>query len=125
MLNLIRVNSDLFGTIGVLKFGRKVICWSFELPWRSNDVGVSCIPEGAYSCWKAKSEKFGDVVYVSGVTGRTGILIHSGNTLDDTRGCILVGLDTDGKSVSHSRIALKRLLDELPEKFELNVRKVG
>lgn len=125
MLSLIRFQSDSYSTIGVLKYGRKVLCWSLELPWRSNELGVSCIPEGVYDCRKVKSEKFGDVVYVSNVPGRTGILIHSGNSVTDTRGCILVGFDTDGRFVSNSRLALGRLLNNLPDKFKLSITKVG
>lgn len=121
---LMRVASDLLSTKGILKIGRKVLCHTLELPWRFNDVGVSCIPEGIYSCWKAKSPKFGDCFYIADVPHRSGILIHAGNTVQDTRGCVLVGLDTSDVGVIHSRLALQRCLSELPEKFNLQIRKV-
>ena len=118
-VKLIRIHSDLISTRGFLLYGRKVLCHTPELPWLRNEKNVSCIPEGIYPCWKAKSEKFGDVFYLDHVPNRSGILIHSGNTIRDTRGCILVGLDCDLLSVVQSRLALARLLLLLPEKFNL------
>lgn len=117
-----RFYSDLIMTRGVIRMGSHVICHTLELPWLSNDRNVSCIPEGFYPAWKAKSSKFGDVFYIDHVPARSGILIHSGNTIRDTRGCILAGLDCDLTSVVQSRLAMQRLLMLLPEKFTLEVR---
>jgi len=117
-----RFYSDLTMTRGVIRMGSHIICHTLELPWLRNEKNVSCIPEGIYPCWKAKSEKFGDVFYIDHVFNRSGILIHSGNTIRDTRGCILVGLDCDLLSVLQSRLAMQRLHTLLPEKFNLEVR---
>lgn len=123
-LTLIRLHSDLLSTRGVLKFERNVLCHTLELPWRSNDKNISCIPEGSYSVIKATSPRFGNVFYFRDVPARSGILIHAGNSVADTRGCVLVGLDTDDKNVLHSRLAMDKLYSKLPENFNLEVIKL-
>lgn len=120
-VKLIRIHSDLFCTRGVLKYGRQVLCHTLELPWRSNDKNVSCIPVGTYSVIKAASPRFGECFYLRDVPARSGILIHVGNSVADTRGCLLVGLDANDKNVLHSRLAMDRLLSVLPEIFDLEV----
>lgn len=120
---LIRIHSDLLSTRGVLKIGRRVLCHTLELPWRFNDKNVSCIPAGSYSVIKANSPRFGECFYFRDVPARSGILIHVGNSVGDTRGCVLVGLDTDDKNVLQSRLAMDRLLSVLPETFTLEVTK--
>lgn len=78
--------------MGVLidKVGLPVLC-TLENPWLDNEVGISCIPTGEYSCKKVNSPKYGEVFEVKDVENRTHILIHAGNTEKHTRGCILVG----------------------------------
>ncbi len=55
------------------------------------DTGVSRIPAGSYTCERFHSEKHPNTFQVMNVPGRTAILIHSGNTTDQTEGCILIG----------------------------------
>jgi len=117
-------SSDLLGTYGTFVLNNRPICHSLELPWRSNDVSVSCIPVGDYEVIKAHSPRFGDTFYFKNVPGRTGILIHPGNSLIDTRGCILPGLDLTDNGLQHSRLAMKRLYANLPDKFTISIRKV-
>ena len=122
-LKLIRIHSDLFSTRGVLKYGRIVLCHTLELPWRSNDKNVSCIPEGSYSAIKSLSPRFGQCIYLRDVPARSGILIHVGNSVADTRGCVLVGLDTNDKNVIHSKLAMDKILSALPETFTMEITK--
>jgi hypothetical protein len=66
---------------------------TLELPWRDNQVGVSCIPTGTYKVVLAWSNRFMRLMpRLINVVGRSGILIHSGNTPFNTEGCILVGM---------------------------------
>jgi len=122
MLTLQRLISSIQGTHGVLLFDKKPLCYTLELPWKYNAKNISCIPTGEYRAFKAQSPKFGSVVYISSVPDREGILIHSGNTLKDTRGCILVGLDTFDNTLLNSNLALKRLLKTVPTEFQLLVK---
>ena len=124
MLVLNRLCSNLFGTYGVLIHDRKVLCYTLELPWLGNVQNQSCIPLVTYPVFKTETERFGPCFHVQDVPGRSGILIHAGNTIHDTRGCILPGLDVSENGVSHSRAALNRLLAKLPMVSTLDVREV-
>ncbi len=64
---------------------------TLERPWRNNAPEVSCIPPGSYTARRVTSPKFGETFEVTGVPGRSHILMHKGNTPADTEGCILVG----------------------------------
>ena len=47
------------------------------------------------------------------VPGFSGIRIHTGNVIDDTDGCILVGRRIDGTKIAESRIAFRSLMATL------------
>ena len=66
-------------------------CLTLELPWRDNHRYISCIPAGSYLIERKNSMRFGSVVEVKYVSGRSDILFHSGNVYTDTNGCILLG----------------------------------
>ena len=68
------------------------------------------------------SPKFNSVFLLHGVPDRSGILIHSGNTLRDTEGCILVGSSFTPTGVSDSLLALSKCRVSLPPRFDLTVR---
>jgi len=92
-LTIKRVASGDTGTFGVIlnKYGVP-FALTAERPWRDNAVNVSCIPAGSYNCKRVQSPKFGNTFEVTGVVGRTHILIHKGNIpTKDSHGCILIG----------------------------------
>lgn len=121
MLVLNRHTSTLFNTLGVLVYERQVLCHTLELPWRHNAKEISCIPSGEYPVVRTVSPKFGDVYYIRNVPDREGVLIHVGNTISDTRGCVLVGLDAGPNGLLESRLAMKRLLSALPDTFHIQI----
>lgn len=65
---------------------------TLELPWKDNHRNISCIPAGVYEVKPYSSAKFKNVWELQDVPGRSKILIHAGNTVDDIEGCILAGM---------------------------------
>ena len=71
-----------------------------------------CIAPGTYSIDFHYSPKFGKyMLTLCGVKGRSGILIHPGNTSKDTAGCILVGKRGGSLPLSYSNITFDSLYD--------------
>ncbi len=85
--------SDSRATLGLLKIvGRKHDpIFTLENPLRETPTD-SRIPAGTYTCKPYNSEAHPNCWELTNVSGRTKILIHSGNTEADTLGCVLVGL---------------------------------
>lgn len=112
-------------TFGMFYHEDVLICETLELPWRQNHVEVSCIPEGTYFMGPYSSPHFEEAILIDPVPGRTGILIHAGNTTKDTHGCILVGNRQLGEDiVLDSRDNLRKILDILgPDTGILEVTK--
>lgn len=130
---MINVTLDRIGehdgqTYGVLRVANRPRFVTIEDAWRDNKPDVSCIPVGVYRCAYYSSPKFGWTYLVDGVPGRSGILIHPGNSHEDTRGCILVGSsfspDAGSSGIIHSRTAFGLFLRLLKDEkyFELLVR---
>ena len=87
---------------------------TLEDSWHDNARNVSCIPEGTYLCPIAYSNRFQRLMpRLLDVPGRSGILIHSGNTEANTEGCILVGRSATGSAVYDSRGAFALFFDWL------------
>lgn len=113
------------GTFGrlILPSGREL--YTVERPWLGNRQSVSCIPEGPYTISKRFSNvvkrtsggKYSQGWEVNSVPGRSFIMIHPANTMDDLEGCIAVGDSlgyVNGKwAVLNSRRAFDVLMDEL------------
>lgn len=94
-------------TIGHLYAGDLDLC-TLELPWKENAHNVSCIPDGKYQtvlCWSNRFEKV--MPRLLNVPGRDGILIHPGNEMRNTNGCVLLGMQRseDERIVTGSKIA--------------------
>tara|TARA_B100000700_G_C14949842_1_gene811133 strand:- start:496 stop:1002 length:507 start_codon:yes stop_codon:yes gene_type:complete len=70
-----------------------------ENPWLDNKQFDSCIPEGMYKVKKIPSDivnrttggKIKQGYEITDAEGRTGIIFHIGNYVDDTDGCPLTG----------------------------------
>ena len=103
-------------------------CFTLELPWGMNKKNFSCIPEGTYEAFKYESPKNGSVIMLKNVVGRSGIQIHAGNYTSQIEGCILVGdslkdINADGViDVTNSKATLNKLLDLLPDTFEVVIK---
>ena len=119
MLSLKRIARNDYGTYSTFILDHQPICQAFELPWMDNKRMVSCIPSGAYMVEPHISPHFGECYHITGVRDRDNVLIHPGNIDDDTKGCILPGLQNgnvwskeDARKefgVQYSRTAMERL----------------
>ena len=74
-----------------------------------------CIPAGRYLCKRTRTPTYGIVFEITGVPGRTAILIHWGNIDDNSKGCVLLGESfnvwSDGSvSVASSKIAFQEFM---------------
>jgi len=110
-LELIRTYLPI-GTNGEILYNGTRICSSIELPWKNNEPGLSCIPEGSYELKKRYSKKHGWHLILDNVPGRKLILIHAANdALKELKGCIapVSILTAEGKG-SQSGNALKKLI---------------
>lgn len=127
LLELIRVGSSGRGTFGVLRRGAVPFGLTLERPWHDNQANVSCIPAGRYRCVRIRSPKFGWTFEVMNVPNRSHVLFHSGNTLEDTHGCILIGEEFSGTYdrpfLSSSHRGFMEFLNLLDgsESFELTI----
>lgn len=132
MINLEVVRSE-FGpdsTLGkmfdVTGGERRLLCYTLEDERRDMKVpGETCIPKGTYQLKFRKeggfherySKRFGDMhkgmIELYDVPGFKWILIHLGNTDDDTDGCLLVGSDAvksgEDYKVTGSEVAYRKL----------------
>ena len=117
---------------GVMMHQGGVVCRVIEPPWRNNETNMSCIPPGDYTVeylLKSASGKYRDCYHVAGVPGRSGILIHLGNTADDTTGCILPGMKCGTlwgeEAVLNSAQAMSRIHELTGRKnFKLSIRSI-
>ena len=76
--------------------------------------GATAIAAGTYPLVLSVSQRFQRVLpEVQSVPGFAGIRIHSGNTVHDTEGCLLVGLSRTALTVLESRRALERVMARL------------
>src|SRR5262245_45098331 len=86
--------------------------WTRVADWKIH--GQTAIPLGVYTVVLTLSQRFKVVLpELLDVPGFAGIRIHAGNVIDDTDGCILVGLTAQQRSIGQSRTALDRLLRHL------------
>jgi hypothetical protein len=111
MLELLRYNLADTLTQGILFVKGKYFCDTLELPWKDNERKISSIPTGVYSVQWRKDDKFPEVLEILNVPNRSGILIHSANSVNELLGCIAVGYKTGDKLLPTSRDTLKRLIN--------------
>lgn len=128
LFKITRTRFTEFQSIGIANFllgdDKKVVAsfCTLELPWKNNQVGISCIPTGKYDGIFRSSKRFPKSYLVKSkgmeqVEGRTWILIHKGNYFTDILGCILLGenhydINGDGQlDVVNSTKAMNRFME--------------
>lgn len=118
-------------TIGVLTCNARRVCDVLEPPSRgllqtdhlatiaaAKRLGRTAVPTGRYPVVVTKSPRFRSwLPLLVGVPGFTGVRIHAGNTVADTRGCLLPGDNSAVGKVCNSAAALARVMSLLQSAY--------
>lgn len=97
-------------TIGKLHVNGTYFCDTLEDAIRTTKIaGKTAIPRGTYKVIVNDSPKFGrKLPRLLEVPNYEGVLIHRGNTAEDTAGCILVGENkVKGKVINSTKYELE------------------
>lgn len=117
-IKLVRFDPYSYGTFGRLY----VPVGDSFVTFQTLEPSKPIINPGTYPVTYTYSPKFGrKLPLINNVVGHSGVRIHSGNTVDDTIGCILIGSDRDKNHLVSSRIALSKFLSLVTFPCELNV----
>ena len=111
-LQLKRIAKRPTYTIGRLSIRRRE--HGVFTPGGRKTKGKTAIPEGRFPVVVTMSPRFHRwLPLLVGVPHYEGVRIHSGNTAQDTQGCILVGRNTEVGRINDSRRTLYRLMQVL------------
>lgn len=120
-------------TIGRLSVDGRYVCDTLEDKDRDQNrngrfdgaekkvYAQTAIPNGTYKVTLEHSPKFSPryggrkIPYLHNVPHFEGILIHTGNTADDSAGCILVGTNSTTGRITDSLAAFNKLLPMLEQ----------
>lgn len=82
----------------------------------------TCIPSGTYKVILNMSPRFKKVLpRLLDVKGFEGILIHSGNTIQDSAGCILLGTKSGDGVLKDSRKSVDVLIEKLAKEKDITI----
>lgn len=107
-------------TISKLDIAGAFECYVLEPP--------NPIPPGTYEILLQHSERFGRIMpFLQNVPGHTAIEIHYGNTVANTRDCLLVGVTKGVDFVGESGIAFEALFAKLEKELTntIEIRRVS
>ena len=132
-IDLVRIVENGSGTFGVLvdydvmRNEPFPFALTLELRWRNNIRQGSCIPAGTYTCKRIISPRFGETFEIADVPERDNILFHSGNTVNDSSGCVLIAKEYGKLDLFSAILNSKKGFNEFLERtkgfdsFELNI----
>lgn len=102
------------------------VCLMLERPWKDNQTGISCIPEGRYLAQRYNSPTKGEVWELQNTGPRSNIEIHPANLVSELEGCLAPGREFGSINGIHaimgSRLAFMDLENSTGNKdFWLNI----
>lgn len=114
-LLLLRNKSEESFTLGELFLNAEHFCYTVEDVVRNVKIpGKTAIPAGIYRIIINMSNRFKkELPLLLDVPNFQGVRIHSGNTAEDTEGCIIVGLQRTANGVADSRVAMDMLMQAM------------
>lgn len=114
-LTLIRETFTIHSTGGRLLVDNRFSCYTLEDAYRPIKIkGETCIPYGRYEIAMMWSDRFKIVLpYLLYVPNFDSIMIHPGNTDQNTHGCLLVGKERGPDRVNMSRDAFYPLASDI------------
>jgi hypothetical protein len=128
---LVRVSKEEACIRGVLMLEWEPICVTMEPPWKNNKKNESCIPPGAYECFRRVAMAnltagLPDTFEIDNVPGRDGILFHVGNFPVQTQGCVMLGLAFSTSlpavpMITDSRLAFGRFWKSTNKENQINL----
>lgn len=118
-LNLVLKRTDRTenSTIGELSVDGRIICYTLEDIEREVKIkGKTAISKGIYNVSITMSNRFKKMMpLIENVPNFSGVRIHSGNTAENTDGCVLVGLTKDKDFIGNSRLAFDRVMSKMKD----------
>ena len=89
---------------------------------RRKVYGQTCIPSGEYKVILNMSPRFKKILpRILDVKGFEGILMHAGNTVQDSSGCILLGTKSSDGVLINSRKAVDALIKKLETEKDITI----
>lgn len=127
IITLIRKVGTKGFTEGKLYLDGVYFCDTIEDEERAKKVqNKTAIPKGKYSVIINMSNRFKKLMpLLLNVPNYTGVRIHSGNTSEDTEGCILVGKKLKDGFVTKSRDTFKLLMKKLEGQKDITIEIKG
>jgi hypothetical protein len=118
-IELVRAVCGAVCTIGKLYANEVEKCYTLEdivRPDGEKVYGETAIPYGRYRIVVTFSNRFQrDLPLLLNVPNFEGIRIHPGNTAADTHGCILVGMERHGDTITRSAVAFAGLFADIQD----------
>jgi GH24 family phage-related lysozyme (muramidase) len=119
-INVIRKEYTPKSTIGELYIDGKFECFTLEDRIRALKVpGTTAIPSGHYEVVVTHSNRFKKLLpLLMNVPNYEGVRIHTGNTDENTEGCLLVGKTKQRDFVGESKVAFNELFPKIQEALQ-------
>lgn len=124
LLNIKRVYKGSNYTIGRLLINGVYFCDTLEDTVRDTKIyGETAIPAGLYEVDVVYSPRFKrHLPHIKNVPNFLGIMIHPGNTAKDTKGCILVGKNTEKGKVLESKDTFNALFAKIKDQKDIKIQ---